>query len=402
MPGSTDRVLLSSPGTGIITKYYVIFPGPLFRKVIMSVSIEMKNITKKYGSQTVIPNLNLTIHDGELFTLLGPSGCGKTTLLRAIIGFNTIEGGSIYFDEKPVHTIPVNKRNIGMVFQNYAIFPHMTVAQNVAFGLKNRKIPNQEITRKVDEILKIVRIDELRDRRPDRMSGGQQQRIALARAIVIHPDVLLLDEPLSNLDAKLRVEMRGAIRKIQNNIGITTVYVTHDQEEALAISDRIAVMDKGVIQQVSDPQRLYQRPANLFVANFIGKSNCIDAKYVSPGNEIIMEDGYSEVMDNIDSKASGYPAVKVSVRPEEFLVCHDGPGISAVVADSIFLGSTTHYIAETSGGNFVEVVQESGNDRLLPKGTSIKLRIKKHKVNVFSPDGNTSLMKESPHDLAKD
>ncbi|QQO10421.1 ABC transporter ATP-binding protein [Breznakiella homolactica] len=366
----------------------------------MSVSIQMKDIVKKYGSHTVIPGLDLVIRDGELFTLLGPSGCGKTTLLRAIIGFNTIEGGSIEFDGKPIHHIPTSKRNIGMVFQNYAIFPHMTVAQNVAFGLKNRKVPGNDIQEKVDEILKIVQIHELRDRKPDRMSGGQQQRIALARAIVIHPEVLLLDEPLSNLDAKLRVEMRGAIKDIQHKIGITTVYVTHDQEEALAISDRIAVMNKGIIQQVSDPQTLYQRPANLFVATFIGRSNILDAE-ISGGSSVTMAGGYTEELTTMDAGASDYSTVKVSVRPEEFIICHDGPGIGAAVADSIFLGSTTHYVADLESGEQVEVIQESETDRILARGAKIKLRIKKNKINVFTPDGEKSLMKEVHNDLAE-
>ena len=225
----------------------------------MSVAINIENVIKRFGKDTIIDGLSLNIKEGEFFTLLGPSGCGKTTLLRMIIGFNSIEGGEIKLDEKLINHIPTNKRNMGMVFQNYAIFPHMSVKDNVAFGLKRKKMSKQEIDEKVDEILKIVKIDHLRDRMPAKLSGGQQQRVALARAIVIHPEVLLMDEPLSNLDAKLRVEMRNAIKRIQQQIGITTVYVTHDQEEALAVSDRIAVMNGGVIQQIDTPKRIYQR-----------------------------------------------------------------------------------------------------------------------------------------------
>ena len=239
----------------------------------MSVSIDIDNVIKKYEDTTVINGLSLKIHPGEFFTLLGPSGCGKTTLLRMIIGFNSIEGGAIKVDGKIINDIPVNKRNMGMVFQNYAIFPHMSVFDNVAFGLKQRKVPASEIEKSVVEILDIVKIGHLKDRMPTQLSGGQQQRVALARAIVIHPQVLLMDEPLSNLDAKLRVEMRNAIKNIQQQVGITTVYVTHDQEEALAVSDRIAVMHDGVIQQVGSPQYIYQRPANRFVSTFIGLSN---------------------------------------------------------------------------------------------------------------------------------
>ena len=219
----------------------------------MGATISIENAVKRFGNDTIINGLNLDIRPGEFFTLLGPSGCGKTTLLRMIIGFNTIEGGTFKINNQVINDIPTNKRNIGMVFQNYAVFPHMSVFDNVAFGLKNRKLPKAEIQEKVDAILKVVKIDHLKDRMPAKLSGGQQQRVALARAIVIEPQVLLMDEPLSNLDAKLRVEMRNAIRRIQQQIGITTIYVTHDQEEALAVSDRLAVMNNGVIQQIDTP-----------------------------------------------------------------------------------------------------------------------------------------------------
>ena len=251
----------------------------------MSVAINIENVVKRFGKDTIINGLSLNIKEGEFFTLLGPSGCGKTTLLRMIIGFNSIEGGEIKLDEKLINNIPTNKRNMGMVFQNYAIFPHMSVKDNVAFGLKRKKMSKQEIEEKVDEILKIVKIDHLKDRMPVKLSGGQQQRVALARAIVIHPEVLLMDEPLSNLDAKLRVEMRNAIKRIQQQIGITTVYVTHDQEEALAVSDRIAVMNGGVIQQIDTPKRIYQRPSNTFVATFIGQSNILDGQVIKNNSE---------------------------------------------------------------------------------------------------------------------
>ena len=244
----------------------------------MSATITIENAVKRFGNDTIINGLDLSIRPGEFFTLLGPSGCGKTTLLRMIIGFNTIEGGVFKIDDQVINDIPTSKRNIGMVFQNYAVFPHMSVFDNVAFGLKNRKLPKKEIQERVEAILKVVKIDHLKDRMPAKLSGGQQQRVALARAIVIEPQVLLMDEPLSNLDAKLRVEMRNAIRRIQQQIGITTVYVTHDQEEALAVSDRLAVMNNGVIQQINTPSRVYQRPANQFVANFIGLSNFLTAR----------------------------------------------------------------------------------------------------------------------------
>ena len=230
----------------------------------MSVKIKIVDAVKRYGNNTIISDLSLDIKEGEFFTLLGPSGCGKTTLLRMIAGFNSIEGGDFYFNDKRINDMDPAKRNIGMVFQNYAIFPNMTVENNVAFGLKNRKRSKDIIKQQTDKFLKLMQIEEYRDRMPDRLSGGQQQRVALARALAITPDVLLMDEPLSNLDAKLRVEMRTVIKHIQNSVGITTVYVTHDQEEAMAVSDRIAVMKDGFIQHVGTPKDLYQRPANLF------------------------------------------------------------------------------------------------------------------------------------------
>ena len=215
--------------------------------------IVIEHAVKKYGDNVVIFDLNLNIKDGEFFTLLGPSGCGKTTLLRMIAGFNSIEDGNFYFNDERINDKEPSKRNIGMVFQNYAIFPHLTVRENVAFGLKNRKLNKKTIREETDRFLKMMQIYQFADRLPNRLSGGQQQRVALARALVIRPDVLLMDEPLSNLDAKLRLEMRRVIRNIQREIGITTVYVTHDQEEAMSISDTIAVMKDGVIHHIGRP-----------------------------------------------------------------------------------------------------------------------------------------------------
>lgn len=257
--------------------------------------IIIKDAVKKYGNNTVIPDLNATIRDGELFTLLGPSGCGKTTLLRMIAGFNSIEGGDIYFNDTRINDMDPSKRNIGMVFQNYAIFPNMTVRDNVAFGLKNRKIEKEKIKTETDKYLNLMQIMQFAERMPNQLSGGQQQRVALARALVITPDVLLMDEPLSNLDAKLRLEMRSVIRHTQKDVGITTVYVTHDQEEAMAISDTIAVMKDGVIQHVGTPKDIYQRPKNVFVATFIGRTNIIPA--LVENGAIVFGNGYRVEMD---------------------------------------------------------------------------------------------------------
>ena len=357
----------------------------------MSVSITVTDVVKRFGSNTVINGLSLTISPGEFFTLLGPSGCGKTTLLRMIIGFNSIEGGAISIDGKVVNDIPVNERNMGMVFQNYAIFPHMSVAENVAFGLKTRKLPKDEINRLVDEILEVVKIRHLKDRMPTQLSGGQQQRVALARAIVIHPQVLLMDEPLSNLDAKLRVEMRNAIKRIQQQIGITTVYVTHDQEEALAVSDRIAIMHEGVIQQIGTPQQIYQRPANRFVASFIGLSNFLTARLRGG----VLDFGSCQVSaPALTPQAAQENEVLVSVRPEEFAISTDlnQPGLPAIVRSSVFLGVTTHYFIELDGGQEIEVIRPSETGALIVDGTAVRLLPLSEKINVFTADGSASLL----------
>jgi iron(III) transport system ATP-binding protein len=242
--------------------------------------VKIENIVKRYGNVSVLKGVNLTIEQGEFFTLLGPSGCGKTTLLRTIAGFLTQDSGAIYFDGECIDHLPAHKRNTGMVFQNYAIFPHLNVFDNIAYGLRNRQLPRQVIERKVSDAVHLVRLDGLEKRMPRELSGGQQQRVVLARAMVIEPRVLLMDEPLSNLDAKLRVAMRGDIRALQRKVGITTIYVTHDQEEALAISDRIAVMEAGIVQQIGKPVEVYVHPVNQFVADFVGATNLLNVRLV--------------------------------------------------------------------------------------------------------------------------
>lgn len=358
----------------------------------MGVSISIQDAVKRFGKDTIIDGLNLEIEPGEFFTLLGPSGCGKTTLLRMIIGFNTIEGGTFKIGDQIINDIPTNKRNIGMVFQNYAVFPHMNVFDNVAFGLKNRKLPKDEINRKVDEILKVVKIDHLKDRMPAKLSGGQQQRVALARAIVIEPQVLLMDEPLSNLDAKLRVEMRNAIKNIQKEIGITTVYVTHDQEEALAVSDRIAVMNNGVIQQIDIPSRIYQRPANRFVSNFIGLSNFLPVtiKQEQDGRHIAFEGTtYAPLLEPLKEEVVDGMKALCAVRPDEFKMHTDGTvGIPAKIHNSVFLGTTTHYFLNLNNGEEIEAVQDADGWEILPDGQEVTLTVNPTKINLFDSDGN--------------
>lgn len=373
----------------------------------MSKYIKIRNAVKKYDEQTIISNLSLDIKEGEFFTLLGPSGCGKTTLLRMIAGFNSIEGGDFYFGETRINNIDPAKRNIGMVFQNYAIFPNMNVEKNVAFGLKNRKLPKEEIAAKTDQFLKLMKIDEYRDRMPERLSGGQQQRVALARALAITPDVLLMDEPLCNLDAKLRVEMRTVIKEIQNDVGITTVYVTHDQEEAMAVSDRIAVMNHGDIQQIGTPKVLYQRPANLFVATFIGHTNVLNGKLNIRDNKAYLElaGGYEVEMNTILDEEMKNQEVKASIRPEEFIVdASCGDGLKAVVDDAVFLGLNTHYFVHLVDGEKLEIIQESQIDKMIEKGTTISLKIKTEKINIFDNNGDHNLVKGvvNDYDIYKD
>jgi iron(III) transport system ATP-binding protein len=361
----------------------------------MSVNIKIRDAVKKYGDNTIISDLSLDIKEGEFFTLLGPSGCGKTTLLRMIAGFNSIEGGDFYFGDTRINDMDPAKRNIGMVFQNYAIFPNMTVEKNVAFGLKNRKLPKDEIASKTDQFLKLMKIDEYRDRMPERLSGGQQQRVALARALAITPDVLLMDEPLSNLDAKLRVEMRTVIKQIQNEVGITTVYVTHDQEEAMAVSDRIAVMNAGEIQQIGTPKVLYQRPANLFVATFIGHTNVIDAKLKEKGGKayLVLPGDYEVEVDTIRKEEIYDRNVKASIRPEELVVdANNKEGITAYIDDAVFLGLNTHYFVHFENGETAEIIQESKIDSIIEKGSKIKLGVKTEKINIFDETGNYNLV----------
>lgn len=368
----------------------------------MSVNIKIRNAVKRYGENTIIPDLSLDIKEGEFFTLLGPSGCGKTTLLRMIAGFNTIEGGDFFFNDVRINEMDPVKRNIGMVFQNYAIFPHLSVEKNVSFGLKNRKFSKEEIVAKTDQFLKLVKIEEYRTRMPERLSGGQQQRVALARALAITPDVLLMDEPLSNLDAKLRVEMRTAIKEIQKEIGITTVYVTHDQEEAMAVSDRIAVMDKGEIQQIGLPKSLYQRPANLFVASFIGKTNLIDSRLeVLEGKAYVTLPGeYRLEVNTIKQEERKAQDVILSIRPEElFVKPFEEEGLMAYVDDAVFLGLNTHYFIHFENNEKAEIIQESQIDSVIAKGTKISLGVKTIKINVFDSEGKRSLVEGVTNDL---
>ncbi|MEA5049224.1 MAG: ABC transporter ATP-binding protein [Eubacteriales bacterium] len=361
----------------------------------MAVAIHIHHVKKQYEDNVVIQNLSIDIKPGELFTLLGPSGCGKTTLLRMIAGFNSIEAGTIAFDDQVINEVPIYKRNFGMVFQSYAIFPNMTVYRNVEYGLKNKKLPKKEIQKRVEKILEAVRLTKYKDRYPDKLSGGQQQRVALARAVVVEPQVLLMDEPLSNLDAKLRLEMRSVISCLQHDLGITTVYVTHDQEEALAISSRIAVINAGDIYQIDIPERIYSRPYNTFVATFIGSSSMIPGvvKSADGRNTVIStEIGIDVALDNMVPAQPGRE-VLVGVRPEEFVIVNPGEGAKGKVRLKQFLGKNIKYEIVFEGGLVCEVSSDTNTAlRIYETGEEIWMNVNERRINVFDKTEKTTLI----------
>lgn len=308
--------------------------------------ITFRDVEKRYGEHTAVAGFNLDIGQGELVALLGPSGCGKTTTLRMVAGFVPATSGRIIFDERDVTDLPPYRRNTGMVFQSYALFPHLSVAENVAYGLKRRGVARPEIETRVARALDRVRLRALSDRMPKQMSGGQQQRVALARALVIEPDVLLLDEPLSNLDAKLRDEMRTEIRQIQQSLGVTTIFVTHDQEEALSVADRLVVMNAGHIEQVGVPLDLYESPRTAFVASFIGGANLFTGR--CEGDAFVLASGHRLLFAH--RPESGGTGAALAVRPERMILASPdtapAPSENALdgkVALRTYLGSTTEY-----------------------------------------------------------
>ena len=355
----------------------------------MSNEVIIRDAIKRYGDFTALNGVSLDIKEGEFFTLLGPSGCGKTTLLRMIAGFNSIEGGDFFFGEKRINDAPAHKRDIGMVFQNYAIFPHLTVKENVAYGLKARKVGKADIDKRVADALELVQISHLSDRKPSELSGGQQQRVALARAFVIEPSVLLMDEPLSNLDAKLRVQMRTVIKKLQKRLGITTIYVTHDQEEALAISDRIAVMKDGVIMQIGTPRDIYAKPENPFVAGFIGVSNFLSCQVSGPAeNAVVSIKGELEVNLPLREKYEG--AAKLSARPEQLFFSQSGmPG---KVMFSTFLGDFIEYEVELADGQNITVNEYTKDTTgIHENGEQVYISFDPNRVSLYKEEGGEVL-----------
>jgi len=355
----------------------------------MSQTVRIESVVKEYGDFKAVDNVSLEIKPGEFFTLLGPSGCGKTTLLRMIAGFNTIESGKIYFNDIEINNVPAHKRNVGMVFQNYAIFPHMSVKENVAYGLKARKIKGSELINRTEEAMKLMQIYEYKDRQPSQLSGGQQQRVALARAVVIHPNVLLMDEPLSNLDAKLRIQMRTSIKKLQHSLNITTIYVTHDQEEALAISDRIAIMNKGKVEQLGEPKEIYMRPANTFVANFIGTSNFLNGE---AENGVVTVLGKVKIPVKIKDGYKG--KVIVSVRPENAVLRSKQEGmLSGKIIFATFLGDYVNYEVELEDGTSMEINEYTSDmDRLRKSGDLVGIELNSSRITVFDHETGKSIM----------
>ena len=356
----------------------------------MSNNVIIQNAVKRYGDFTALDGVSLDIREGEFFTLLGPSGCGKTTLLRMIAGFNSIEGGDFYFGDKRINDMPAHKRDIGMVFQNYAIFPHLTVEENVAYGLKARSVSRAEIKKRVADALELVQISHLASRKPSELSGGQQQRVALARAFVIEPSVLLMDEPLSNLDAKLRVQMRTVIKKLQRRLGITTIYVTHDQEEALAISDRIAVMKEGKIMQIGTPSEIYAKPASPFVAGFIGVSNFIECDISGKADNALVR--FKDGVELRMRLARDYTGKAIlSARPEQLIFAKEG--MSGETLFSTFLGDFIEYEVQLDDGQSL-IVNEYTKDTTVihPVGERVHIRFDPASVSLYESEAGGVLV----------
>jgi len=328
------------------------------------VGITLQRVRKSYGGTPAVREVSFQVHKGELFFLLGPSGCGKTTILRMIAGFLRPDSGRILFDERPMEDVPPHRRNTGMVFQSYALWPHMTVAQNVAYGLRERKVGRAETERRVRAALETVRMADQADRMPNQLSGGQQQRVALARALVIEPDAVLLDEPLSNLDARLRLEMRHEIRRIHAETGITMLYVTHDQKEALSMAQRLAVMSVGRIEQVGEPRSVYRRPANRFVAEFIGEANLIEGileRAEGASGQVRTALGVLTATLGAGAPPPGGAAICM-VRPE-CLAFGQGRenSFEAEVRSSVYLGEQEQFVLSAGGMELLAVSPNPGD-----------------------------------------
>ena len=356
--------------------------------------IRLKSVSARFrhqvkGDIAAVRDVSLDVAPGELMTLLGPSGCGKTTTLRMIAGFQQPSGGEIFIGDRDVTQTEANERNIGFVFQNYALFPHLSVFENVAYGLRIKRMDGGDIARAVTDVLALVGLASYERQMTHQLSGGEQQRVALARAIVIKPRVLLFDEPLSNLDAKLRTSMRGEIRELQHRLGITTVYVTHDQEEAMAISDRIAVMNKGLIEQLGTAEDLYRHPASVFVARFIGRSNLIEAVVtaVGPDRVDLTIAGQPHAVEGADADVKAGQTVLANVRPEAIAIGAAGNGLAGTVKSRTYLGEKMEYEVEVAGQT-VQIVRFNPppSERFEP-GDAVSVRLPHEGVQLLAKEG---------------
>lgn len=353
------------------------------------VAIDVRNVDLSYGANHVLKAIDLAIKPGEFFAFLGPSGCGKTTLLRLIAGFNQADRGQVLLDGVDIAGLPPWKRDVGMVFQSYALWPHLSVAKNVAFGLEERRLPRAEIERRVDEALSMVGLSALKARKPSQLSGGQQQRVALARTIAIRPKVLLLDEPLSNLDAKMRVQVRRELRDLQQRLGITTIFVTHDQEEANTVCDRIAVMNDGVVQQVGAPIELYDKPANLFVASFLGTANILDG-VVAAGRAFELGSGLRVPLDHMTA-TPGPGRARLVFRPQHARLAAttaaigaDGVRLPGTVVHHEFLGGSIRYAVRVGDSDVLVDMAHRPDVALVPVGAAAQVEIDTRYLTLFS------------------
>ncbi len=345
-------------------------------------ALTLKNLTKRFGDSAAVDDVSIEVAPGEFFFILGPSGCGKTTLLRLVAGFTKPDSGRILFGERDITDTPPENRNMGMVFQNYALWPHMNVADNISFGLEMHRVPGQERTARVAKALAVVQMADSAGHLPSQLSGGQQQRIALARALVFEPALVLLDEPLSNLDARLRVEMRRQIKLLHDQLGLTMIYVTHDQAEALSMADRIAVMHAGRLSQVGAPRELYDRPANAFIANFIGEANILPGRSRRVDGRLIVETSAGDLISTVFAPQTGTgEAVRCCIRPENLRVeaasAAGENAFSGTLVGMEYLGSLEQYFIALSDGTRLKAVRLGRGPELI-LGAPLKL--------VCSPD----------------